>query len=164
MSETRCMTLPTVLTSITRELDIPPVEDVLDTSRTPIDEVIQSYRKSLTMFLVSVVYYLLLFLFIHTIFQDSKGHISYRMREWFHRHYMLRRFTRREDGGRNKNPAKSLLLCALAHQFPKKSNTDLLEMMREQLSLLERKHPGRIGSAVPRRQDLVTTMPCSDMR
>ena len=91
------------------------------------------------------VYYLLLFLFIHTIFQDSKGQISYRMRQWFYRHYMIRRFWKREDGKQNGHPEKTLLLCALAYRFPKKSDTDLLEMMRERLNRLDLKHPGRIG-------------------
>ena len=31
------------------------------------------------------------------------------------------------------SPKKSLLLCALAYQFPEKSNTDLLEMLRQKL-------------------------------
>ena len=47
-------------------------------------------------------------------------------------YYMLRRFWKCEDG-KKSSPEKSLLLCALAYQFPEKSNTDLLEMLRQKL-------------------------------
>ena len=131
MSETRCMT--PVLTRITIDVEFPPVEDMLDNSP-PVERNILDIKKEFATFLVSFVYYLLLFLFKHPIFQNSKRGILYRIRhQGPYRHYMLRRFHRCEDGKRHNNSEKNLLLCALAYRFRKKSNTDLLQMLRQKL-------------------------------
>ena len=127
-----------VLMSITGEVEVSPAKDMLDNSPPTVKQNILEIKKEFATFLVSLVYYLLL-LFKRSIFQNSKRGILYRMsRQGPYRHHMLRRFSRCEDGKKNSNSEKSLLLCALAHRFREKSNTDLLEILRQRLK------PGRI--------------------
>ena len=143
MSETRCMT--PVLTRITIDVEFSPAEDMLDNSP-PLERNILDIKQKFTTFLVSLLYYLLLFLFKHPIFQNSKRGILYRMRhQGSDHHYMLHRFHRCEDGKRHNNSEKTLLLCALAHQFREKSNTDLLQMLRQKLK------PGQAAELVSKK-------------
>ena len=132
MSETRCTT--PVLMPITGEVEVSPAEDMLDNSPSPVKQNILDIKKDFATFSVSFVYYLILFLFKHPIFQKSKSWVLHRMGDQGPYHYYkLRRFCKREDGKKITSPEKSLLLCALAYQFPKKSNTDLLEMLKQKL-------------------------------
>ena len=74
---------------------------------------------------------MLLFSFKHAIFQDAKGRIAYQKKNGFYRHYKLRRFWRDANGKKSKHPDKSLLLCALAYQFPDNSNSDILKLLEK---------------------------------
>ena len=134
MAESRCMSPPPVLTPITGEVEPPPFQDTSDYSppQWPIDEDVLDIKKDFTTFLVSFNFFcLLLFSFKHAIFQDAKGRIAYQKKKGFYRHYKMRRFRQDASGKQNKNSETSLLLCALAYQFPDKSNSDILKRLRK---------------------------------